>query len=172
MPRRRDNTAKFAKALWTFEALDLEAAEFQRRFDALYATAEGPATFWQLGGAANDYLRHHPGSIVVPSELAPALLASTMADGRIIGLKLLNRCSTDVTAIITAICRALESRHEGEMCGGMCELENLLDRLEPSARLPVQELRLMLGKLSSWPDPYVPTIAERIANRLGEFAAA
>ena len=55
--KHRDNTAKLAKALWTDEAVNLQPAEFQRRFDTLYSAAEGIATYWQLGGAANDYRR-------------------------------------------------------------------------------------------------------------------
>jgi hypothetical protein len=108
--RNRDTTARHAKALWTFESWDLDPEEFQSRFDAIYAAAEGPATYWRLGGAANDYLRAHPRSISVPQELAPMLLSSRLVDARIIGLKLLIRLSTDTGQIVAAICRALECR--------------------------------------------------------------
>jgi hypothetical protein len=121
---------------------------------------------WQLGGAANDYLHAHPDSIVDPDELAPALLASKMVDARIIGLKLLIRCSSDFTSITSSICRALESRHEGELYGGLCELDNLLRQLGPSSRLPVQELLPKLTRLFSSSDAYVRQTVERLAHIL------
>jgi hypothetical protein len=166
MQNSRDNTARLAKALWTTEAQELDRTEFQSRFDAIYAAAEGLATFWQLGGAANDYLRAHPDSIVIPDELAPALLASKMVDARIIGLKLLTRCSSNLTTITSSICRALESRQEHELYGGLCELDNLLHRLEPSSRSPVQRLLPSLIRLFSSSDAYVRQTAERLAHIL------
>jgi hypothetical protein len=166
MQRSRDNTARLAKALWTLEARDLSPREFQSRFDNIYSGAEGPATLWQLGGAVNDFLRVHPGTIKVPNELAPTLLSSTIVDGRIIGLKLLNRCSTDVTAISASICQALESRHKSELYGGLCELDNLLRRLETTVQVPTQDLLPRLRKLYSSSDIYIRETAERLANML------
>jgi hypothetical protein len=166
MKRRRDNTAKLAKALWSFESQTLDPKEFQSRFDAIYRAAEGPATLWQLGGAANDYLRGRPGSIEVPPELAPALLASTMVDGRIIGLKLLTRCSSDFSAICASIAQALESKHEGELYGGLYELRNLLERVAPSVALPVDDLLARLTKLRLLGDPYVRDSSELYCNWL------
>lgn len=167
-----DNTASLAQALWSCEALELEPAEFQARFDVLYATAEGPATLWQLGGAANDYLRRRPDSIAVPPVLAPMLLASAMVDGRIIGLKLLNRCSSNLETICSSICHALESKHEGELYGGLCELYNLLRRLPPSTSLPVEAFVPLLFRLRSSSNPYVRESAEMYQDWLGEFGAA
>ncbi|MEX2310678.1 MAG: hypothetical protein WD738_24135 [Pirellulales bacterium] len=161
----RDNTAKLAKDLWSVEALEMEPAEFQTRFDAIYASAEGIATYWHLGGAANDYLQHHPNSITVPPELAPRLLASRMVDGRIIGLKLLNRCSSDLNLIATWICRALQSKKKKtELYGGLCELSDLLPRLTTLANIPVDELRGILQKLRSSGDIYVRDWADRFID--------
>jgi hypothetical protein len=172
MPQPRDNTAKLAKELWTAEALDLSPDEFQSRFDAIYSAVEGPATLWQLGGAANDYLRARPGSIVVPQELPPKLASSEMVDARIIGLKLMVRCSPDLGAIVALICRALESRRESELYGGLCELDNLLRRLGPAAGLQIDELLARMGKLNSSSDRYVRETAARLSAWLRDFAAA
>src|SRR5688572_15515314 len=143
----RDNTARLAKELWSPAATSLTPVEFQERLDGIYAAAEDPATFWQLGGAVNDYLRSHPNSIRIPDELAPKLLGSEIVDARIVGLKLLNRSSSDTAAISSAICRALESEYEGELYGGLHELGNLLSRLAPSSPLPVEDLLVRLSQL-------------------------
>jgi hypothetical protein len=175
MQPSRDTTARLAKDLWSLEARELPPAEFQTRFDAVYAAAEGPATLWHLGGAANDYLRAHPEAIAVPAELAHALLASEIVDGRIIGLKLLNRCSSDLHAICSAICDALESKHEHTLYGGLCELDNLLRRLSPmssTATLPVNDILPRLRRLYSSSDPYVRQSAERLQDSLKEFGGA
>lgn len=169
MQRSRDNTARLAKALWSIEALDLQPKEFQSRFDAIYASAEGPATLWQLGGAANDYLRHYPDTIRVPNELAWQLLDSTLVDARIVGLKLLNRCSSDTAAILSAICRALDRNHKNEMYGGLCELDNLLRRLVPTTRLSIDDVLPRLSRLSSSPDPYVRDCASRFSDWVQQF---
>lgn len=169
MGRSRDNTARLAKELWSSESLDLEPATFQARFDAIYAVAEGPATLWQLGGAANDYLRAHADAIVVPPELITALVASQMVDGRIIGLKLLNRCSSDTRSICTYICRALESGHEGELYGGLCELDRLLRRASQSVALAVDDISVRLDRLNCSSDSYVRECAERLKNQLADF---
>lgn len=167
-----DNTAKLAKALWSIEALDLQPAEFQSRFDAIYASAEGPATLWQLGAAANDYLRRNPDTIRVPDELAPQLLKSSLVDARIVGLKLLNRRPSETAAIVSAICEALDRDHKGEIYGGLCELDNLLRRLELSLRLAVDGLMPRLAGLRSSRDPYVRECADRFSDCLEQFATA
>ncbi len=172
MGRSRDNTARLAKELWSSESLELDPATFQARFDAIYAEAEGPATLWQLGGAANDYLRMHADAIVVPPELIATLAASQMVDGRIIGLKLLNRCSSDVRSICTSICRALASSHEGELYGGLCELDGLLRRASHSAALPVDDILVCLDRLNGSGDPYVRECAERFQDWLQELGSS
>jgi hypothetical protein len=169
MHRKRDNTAKLAKALRSADSKHLSSAEFQSQFDAIYAVAEGPATLWHLGGAANDYLRAHPESIQVPPELATALVASRMVDGRIIGLKLLIRCSSDIPTITNSLCRALQSRKRQEMLGGLCELDNFLRRLNPTTPLPLHEFLPRLRKLESSSDPIVRSWAHSLAEWLQEF---
>lgn len=171
MGESRDNTARLAKELWSPEAMELKPVDFQERFDAIYAAGEGPATLWQLGGAANDYLRLHPNSIRIPDELAPKLLDSEIVDSRIVGLKLLNRCSSDTAALSSAICRALESEYEGELYGGLHELGDLLSRLAPSSPLPVEELLVRLSKLRSSRDPYVRECAARNGEQIEGFAS-
>lgn len=170
MPHR-DNTARLAEALWSTDAKKLEPAEFQARFDAIYSVAEGIATHWQLGGAANDYLRARPNSIAVPTDLATMLLASRTVDGRIIGLKLLNRCSSDVDLILQWICRALESKHQDEVYGGLHELSNLLDSLKPPAVVPVDELLASLLMLRSSRDAYIRDKADNFSEWLGEISS-
>ena len=170
--QRRDNTARMAKALWSPESNELSASEFQAQFDAIYSAAEGLATLWQLGGAANDYLRLHPDSIVVPEELAPKLVASSMVDARIIGLKLLVRCSWDIRLIGSSICKALESKHEHELYGGLCELHNSLRRFDSVASMPVDDLLAGLGRLSSSRDAYERQSAARLADWIEELRGA
>jgi hypothetical protein len=165
----RDTTAKLAKELWSPTALKLPPTEFRAKFDAIYASAEGIATLWQLGGAALDYLRSNPDALTVPSELAPTLLASSLVDARIVGLKLLNQCSPNLELISSSICGALESRHDGELYGGLCELSKLLDRARPPNALPVNELRPRLEQLRNSRDPYVSECAGRLADLLHEF---
>jgi hypothetical protein len=169
----RDNTAKLAKALWNSrESYALAPHEFQAKFDALYAASEGIATLWHLGGAANDYLRGHPGSISVPSELAPALLASRLVNGRIIGLKLLNRSSSDETSILSWICRALDARNESEVLVGLCELREFLERRPPVTILPVHELLPRLERLQSSRDTImIGPAANRLLDWLREIVA-
>ncbi len=168
----RDNTARLAKELWSLEATTLSPAEFQTRFDNIYQSAEGPATLWHLGGAANNYLRQRPGSINIPEELAASLLASSMVDSRIIGLKLLNRCSTDIAMICAQISRALSSDHEGEVYGGLHELGNLSSRLSSCERHIANELSRCLIKLHESTDQYVRNRSVQLRECLQELAAA
>jgi hypothetical protein len=162
----RDNTARLAKELWAIGSTEISPAEFQSRFDHIYQSAEGPATLWHLGGAVNDYLRHHPDTIRVPESLAPTLLASPMVDSRIIGLKLLNRCSTDTTRICAEIGRALRSGHEGEVYGGLHELGNLASRLSSCDRHVVNELSVCLDKLQESTDQYVRNRSAQLREHL------
>ena len=162
----RDHTAKLAKALWSDEALELKPAEFQSRFDSLYATAEGLATYWQLGGAANDYLRRHPGAIAIPVELPLLLLASRLVDGRIIGLKLLNRCSSDLSLVCSQISTALGRKSKHELYGGLFELSNLLDRLSLLSMTHRSELLLALSPLRSHRDTYIRDCAHLFTDWL------
>jgi hypothetical protein len=96
-------------------------------------------TLWQLGGATNDYLRRNPGGVPVPIGLPKRLLASDDREARVIGLKLLNRCSDASTAeIIEESLRALKRGDRYEDYGGLYELGNLIERCRAAAvRLPV-----------------------------------
>lgn len=168
MKRPRDDTAKLAKALWSIESLALPSQVLQSRFDEIYLSAQGPATLWHLGGAANDYLRANPGSIHVPEELIESLLDSQIVDGRVIGLKLVNRCSTNVELICTSICRALESTHEGEFYGGLFELTTFLERARTGNVFSVAGIQARLSPLRLSSDVYVRERAERLMYELDE----
>lgn len=146
------------RSVWTDDSEKPSPAEFQSRFDALYNATSSPTALWQLGGAANDYLRGHPGAIKVPVELAPLLLKSRIVDGRVIGLKLLTRTSSNVAEICEAICSALDRRSEYERCGGLHELGVLHDRIRShldcghsplprSSQLPKQEIIKRLQRI-------------------------
>ncbi len=160
----RENTARLAKALWSLEANTLSSSDFQARFDAIYSASEGIATLWHLGGAANDYLRHHPGSIVVPQELPLTLLASRLVNGRIVGLKLLTRLSGDSSLVSYWICRSLESSKRTEVYGGLHELHNYLDRFSQIA--DAEGLLSRLSRLCSANDPVIHEQAKRLRERV------
>jgi hypothetical protein len=164
----RDSTANMARDLWSAESQQLEPAEFQARFDAIYDAAQGLATLWQLGGAANDYLRARPQSIRVPPELISQLLAGKIVDGRIVGIKLLNRRSPDVEIIRSSIERALASQHESEVYGGLHELGGLLDRTMPGSPLPAINLKAKLLSLQSSEDPYIRDRSTQLIEQLTE----
>jgi hypothetical protein len=164
-----DGTASLAKKLWDELSSTLCPDEFQARFDEIYRRAEGPATLWRLGGAANDYLRKHPDSVRVPCELAPALLASSLVDARIIGLKLLIRTSQDWGAIHAELCRALESRHVSTRLGGLCELHNALHRCGKGLPMPKGDLVSRLEKLRQSSDEHVRETATRLTGWLDEL---
>jgi hypothetical protein len=112
----------------------------------------------------NDFLRSHPAAIDVPKELVPALLTSPIVDGRIIGLKLLNRCCHDPAKIAASICDALASSHGSEVYGGLFELDNLLRRLTPPFSLSNTQLLSRLQDLSSSDDVYVREASDRLAD--------
>jgi hypothetical protein len=170
MPHARDTTARIAKELWRPESFDLSPGEFQSRFDAVYAIAEGPATWWYLGGAANDYLRHQPQSIVVPAELPQLLLGSAIVDGRIVGLKLLTRLSSDRDEIIVAICNALDSQNESEVLGGLHELGNFLERMGPTTPIPTMELLPRLRKVHLSSPEWLATRSQQLSRWLAELS--
>jgi hypothetical protein len=168
-----------ARALWSSEALELTTAEFQSRFDSLYVATENPTVHWQLGGAVNDYLLAHHGSIRVPAELVSLLLNSKLIDARIIGLKLITRTSSDVLAICNAVCRALDRRSEYEQCGGLHELGVLLERfrgqglcghlpIPPSTPLPTGELNRRLERIESSTTDNRRESAKRLREWLAE----
>ena len=104
MPNR--SLFRRAKSLWSVEGFKLTPGEFEARFDEIYQQSRDIPTLWQLGGTANDFLRLHPGSIAVPEELPTMLLTSDHMDARVIGLKLLNRCSKTPSLVIPWIIRA------------------------------------------------------------------
>ncbi|MEQ8848510.1 hypothetical protein [Botrimarina sp.] len=166
MSNLHDSTAKHAKVLWSTESIRLRPESFQARFDELYRSAEGPATLWHLGGAASDYLRVHPGSIQVPEGLIEALLKSPIVDGRIIGRKLANRCSFDAERTLSSILDALNSGHESEICGGLFELWNLLERDTVAPMIHHEGLFCALANLTRAKDAYVRDSASRLFDRL------
>ena len=166
---KHDDTAKLARALWSEDGVNLPAAEFKARFDQIYARSEDIDTYWQLGGALNDYLGFDPHSFAVPPELATILLSSSLVDARIVGLKLLVRHSSNVDLITEWLCRALQSKRSGELYGGLYELGNLLDRIQSkqlTALLDVAEFVSILSELKSSRDAYVREWAQRYIDRL------
>lgn len=144
-----------AKRLWSVTARELAPAEFQSRFDRLYPASRDLMTLWQLGGAANDYVRAHPHAIVVPMELATMLLAGDHVDARIIGLKLLNTLAAPVPQTIVYICAALRSTSDSEVYGGLYELGRLLDWSPQPALNEYPELQRQLQALGNSNDPYI-----------------
>lgn len=166
MKNPRDNTARLADELWMNGAYELTSAEFQARFDDLYARSEGPATLWRLGAAANEFLMLHPGSIQFPPELVSVLINARKMDGRVFGLKLLARYSSDLPAISAEICKALERRNQPEIYGGLHELSCLLERLQSTEQLPKEKLLASLRELNSSSDPYVRETATRLSEEL------
>ncbi len=119
---------ELAERLWSAEALALSPEEFQALFDRVYRNSDDIRRLWRLGGAANDYLRHHPHAIPVPPELAWTLLRSDHREARVIGLKLLNRIDVSDEALLGEILRAIERADDHESIGGLFELGNYLDR--------------------------------------------
>ena len=162
----RDATASLAKELWSTPSMTLAPQEFQARFDALYSASSGIATYWQLGGAAVDYLRRYPNSLVVPPQLAMTLLDSRLVDGQIVGLKLLARHSSDTSIIAHWICIALESDHDGVLHGGLHELQTTIDRSLSFAPDALRELLKGLSALRPSNDLVVRVQAERLVERL------
>ncbi|WP_425397538.1 hypothetical protein [Aeoliella sp.] len=161
MPSNTDNTARLAKELWN-AALQLEAADFQSRFDSIYSAAEGPATLWHLGGAASDYLRAQPNSVCIPEKLPGLLLSSPLVDGRIVGLKLSNRLCLDPNRIVEAVCKALDSTNNNEVVGGLYELSELADRTSVPRNYGSPALLARLRKLVLSGDGYVAEASKRM----------
>lgn len=163
-----------AKALWSFQARELQQPEFQAKFDEVYRHAieeTNIEALWQLGGAANDYIRSRPqNNLIVPNELAPTLLSSKLMDARIIGLKLLTRCSPNIELVADWICRALVSKHECEVYGGLSELGKLLESRNPFAKKEQDEICSRLRDLHSSPDPYLRDASCRLADWIAEQA--
>ncbi|MEX1039882.1 MAG: hypothetical protein WDZ51_04590 [Pirellulaceae bacterium] len=126
---------ELARQLWHIpnmtELTCLPPSRFQTLFDRVYQSTDDEEALWRLGGATNDYLRANPGSFCVPAELPRRLLASQNVDARVVGLKLLNRCSASDEEVVAAITNALRRRDDYESNGGMVELSNFLDRRIP-----------------------------------------
>ncbi len=168
----RDKAFRAAKELWSSETLAIAPQEFQERFDDLYRRAIKITTFWQLGGAANDYLRENPDSILVPSELPAKLLECDLIDGRIIGLKLLVRCSSNSEAIGRAICAALNVSDQYELYGGLLELDRFLKRRIGLSPISMKDILVELHRLRASNDPYVRNYATNLAEALEEIMVA
>lgn len=76
-------------------------------------------TLWRLLGAANDYLRLHPGSLVLPKDPILAILHSRDANHRIIGLKCLIHSDLSFEEFANWILVALRSPESEERLGGL-----------------------------------------------------
>jgi len=135
MKTRREDLLELARWMWEVVHNHPWAPnEFDASFDRVYSHTDDLETLWQLGGATNDYLRCNPGGLSVPISLPKRLLASENREARVIGLKLLNRCSDISTSEITEeILRALQRGDGYEDYGGFCELGNLIERYEAAA---------------------------------------
>ena len=159
---------KAAQDLWAIEARNMKPEEFQAKFAAIYDATDNIDTLWQLGGAVNDYLRSNsnPSAVKVPDELAPKLLEASRVDCKIIGLKLLVRCSNDLPTICREICRAFD---RGDDWSGLCELSNVLDRMRPPTSIPVRELRLRLHGLKDSCDEDIRACSKRLDDLLSDF---
>ncbi len=116
--------------------------------DSILQQTDGLRTLWQLGGAANDYLRRHPGLITVPRGLPFKLLAANHLDSRIIGLKLLVRLVYPLPVTWKWIRKALQSSREDEVVGGLCELGNLVNRSDMLLSVP-GSVRNLLKRLTT-----------------------
>jgi hypothetical protein len=97
-------------------AREIPADSFKTLFDRVYNCTTDVTALWQLGGAANDFLRVHPGALTIPVELATTLLGTH------------NRCRVRDEMMVNEIIRALQRRDSYESSGGMCELRRLLER--------------------------------------------
>jgi hypothetical protein len=154
MKRRRSRFAKtglqLAKELWALDAIQLSRDTFERRWQKLWSQASDIAVLWQLGGAMNDYLRHHPGSLNVRPDLPWILLRSNRRDARIIGLKLLKHCQLPTALVLYEVMIALARPTNDERLGGVHELDNFLSALRapvaPALKDQVNRLTRLLRK--------------------------
>lgn len=127
-----DDPLAIAQAMWnrvsSQGAEGISPDRFRTLFDRVYQDCEDVTTLWQLGGAANDYLRTFPDALAVPDRLPLTLLSSDNIKARVVGLKLLNRCDITDEVMVAEIIRAMRRSDEYERTGGVYELGQFLDR--------------------------------------------
>lgn len=131
---RLDTPLKIAQALWSTQGRELAPAAFRELFERAYRQTNDLETLWQLGGAINDFLRHHSGSLEIPPQLPWRLLQSDDVEARVIGLKLLNRINVSDAERIDEFVRAIECHDGYEAVGGLHELGQFLDGYQNSSR--------------------------------------
>lgn len=116
-----------AATLWGLLGFTLSPQTFQTLFLRVFESTGDAAVLHQLGGAANDYLRHHPDGFRVPEDLSSRLLQSENVDHRIIGLKLLKHTHLPFDVLVGLFTEALRGGCACEQCGALHEVEEILD---------------------------------------------
>lgn len=127
-----------ADALWCQEAAELAPDRFRVLFERAYTAAPDIFCMWQLGGALNDYLRHNPAALEIPSDLPDRLLASDDVEARVIGLKLLAASDASDKEIARESIRAIARQDEYESYGGLWQIFALVDDPVRCANLNVE----------------------------------
>jgi hypothetical protein len=171
-----ESPLELARALWTPDGWALPPSQFKSLFDRVYASTSDLKCLWQLGGASGDYLRIHPDSIDIPSELPLTLLRSADVDARIIGLKLFRRCHPRSDEVVEEIVRAVEDGDTNEGWGGLHELQELFEEIAAGKRMitpeSYQHLVNALRPLSDHDDPYTRQTARRQLEWIDELRKA
>jgi hypothetical protein len=132
-------------------------------------------TYKHLGGAAKDYLRHHPEAFDIPNKLVDILLGAPDADARWIGLRLLGQLAPADSRVPAAILAALESFHSAERLTGMNVFRVLLERQNLGARLISQsfanEVLAKVEELKKDQDLAVRDTAKSLASFVVDIAS-
>jgi hypothetical protein len=92
------------------------------------------------------------------------LLESDHREARVIGLKLLNRCSSSASMVAPWIIRALGAKDDYEIYGGLHELYELLRRPIRPQRSDVVGVRDALERISNSADPNLRESASRCSD--------
>jgi hypothetical protein len=117
-----------AEQMWTTDGLELDPTRFLELYHRVRSETDDLYALWRLGGATNDYLRHHPTAFPAPEDLARMLLAARHREARVIGLKLFTRCDVPADRFLAEVVRALNRKSDYEVCGGFHELSMWIDQ--------------------------------------------
>jgi hypothetical protein len=139
-----------AKRMWSSDGQQLAPQDFLALYERVRTATDELIPLWQLGGATNDFLRHHPDAFPAPIDLARFLLSAKHCDAQIVGLKLFTRCEVPAEELLAEAVRALRQKDDSVICGGLHELSIWLDRqLKAWAKLSAAQLDSIEAALRS-----------------------
>jgi len=135
--------------LWSNIGKCFDPEDFLPIFEEAMSSSNDIRTLHFLGGALNDYLRVHPGTVPVPMDFVDRLLASGDREARVVGLKLALRVEDSPAWCLRHIITAMKAATEYEREGGTLSLDKWIGagQLRHADANMLAEARLLLEQL-------------------------